>query len=499
MIWDAIVVGLGPVGATLANLLAAEGFSMLALDRDAAMFDKPRAIAIDQESLRVLQGIGVAQRMEGRLGAYRPTEYHAADGSLLRSILPAPPPWPLAWPSYASFIQPELDAELRAALAARPTATVRLDAEVVALAQHPDHASLTLRSGETVHAKYVLACDGGASTLRRLLGASVEDMAFDEPWIVIDTLLERDVPLPPTNVQYCDPARPATFINGPGRLRRWEFSVAPGEDLAEMAQEDTIWRLLAPWLQPGDATLWRIAPYRFHAVVAEQWRHGRVLLAGDAAHQTPPFMGQGLNQGMRDAANLAWKLAWVLRGQAGEALLDSYTAERRPNVCAVIALTKELGQIIGERNPSRAAARNARMQAEVAAGRGHILRQDMLPPLTGGCLHTSPGAGTPGPQPWLADGTRLDDALGRGFRLVLRDALPVPPAPALHLRVATLVNLRERDGLLAAWLAKHAAIAVLLRPDGTVFGTASDAAALAPLLSAAEAAVRCDPSSGTTP
>jgi 3-(3-hydroxy-phenyl)propionate hydroxylase len=138
----------------------------------------------------------------------------------------------------------------------------------------------------------------------------------------------------------------------------------------------------------------------------------------------------------------------------------------------------------------RAAARNVRMQAEVAAGRGHIVRQDLLPPLTGGCLHHSPGAGAPGPQPWLADGTRLDDALGRGFRLLLRDAMPVPAAPALHLRTATLAALCERDGVLAAWLARHQATAVLLRPDGTVFGTAPDAAGLASLLAAAEAALR---------
>ena len=485
--FDAIVVGLGPVGATLANLLAADGLRVLALDRDARMFDKPRAIAIDQESLRVLQAIGVAQRMESRLGAYRPTEYHAADGSLLRAILPAPPPWPLAWPSYASFVQPELDAELRARLAEWPNAEVRLDAEVVALHQHADHAALTLRDGTSLAARYVLACDGGASTLRRLLGASVEDMAFDEPWIVVDTLLERDVTLPPTNVQYCHPDRPATFINGPGKLRRWEFAVAPGEDLAEMAREENIWRLLAPWLRPGDARLWRVAPYRFHAVVVEEWRHGRVLLAGDAAHQTPPFMGQGLNQGLRDAANLAWKLAWVLQGRADAALLESYTTERRPNVRQVIAITKELGLIIGERDPVRAAERNARMQAEVAAGRGHVVRQDMLPPLAGGYLHASPGAGAPGPQPWLAGQRRLDDVLGRGFRLVLSDAMPVPAAPCLHLCVATLAELQEADGLLAAWLQRHAAAAVLLRPDGTVFGTAADTAGLAPLLAAAEA------------
>lgn len=485
--FDAIIVGLGPVGALAANLLAAEGLAVLALDRDRAMFDQPRAIAIDQEALRALQAVGVAERMAGRLGAYRPTEYHAADGALLRSILPAPPPWPLAWPSYGSFVQPELDAELRSRLAEWPNAAVRLDAEVVGLAQHADHAVLTLRDGATLSARFVLACDGGASTLRRLLGAAVEDMAFDEPWIVVDTLLEREVPLPPTNVQYCDPARPCTFINGPGRLRRWEFSVAPGEDARELAREENVWRLLARWVKPGDVTLWRIAPYRFHAVVVEQWRHGRVFLAGDAAHQTPPFMGQGLNQGLRDAVNLAWKLAWVLRGRAGAALLNSYTTERRPNVRAVIALTKELGLIIGERDPERAAARNQRLLAEVAAGKGHVVRQDLLPPLIGGYLHASPGAGQPGPQPVLADGRRMDDALGRGFRLLLRAAMPVPPAPRLALATRTLAELQERDGLLAAWLERHGAAALLLRPDGTVFGTAPDAAGLAPLLAAAEA------------
>ncbi len=489
MRYDAIVVGLGPVGATLANLLAAEGLSVLALDRDARMFDKPRAIAIDQESLRILQAIGVAERMESRLGAYKPTEYQNAAGLPLRRILPAPPPWPLAWPSYASFVQPELDACLRDRLAEWPNVTIRLAAEVTGLTQHADHATLTLRDGEALDARYVLACDGGGSTMRRLLGATVEDMAFDEPWIVVDTLLQRDVPLPPTNVQYCHPSRPATFINGPGRLKRWEFSILPGEDLATMATEASVWRLLAPWVQPGDVSLWRIAPYRFHAVVVDEWQHGRVLLAGDAAHQTPPFMGQGLNQGLRDAVNLAWKLAWVLRGQAGQALLASYTAERRPNVRAVIAITKELGLIIGERDPARAAERDARMLAEWAAGQGEIVRQDMLPPLQGGCLHASPGAGAPGPQPWLAGHRRMDDVLGRGFRLLLREAMPLPATPTLHLRSATLAELAEEDGLLAAWLTRHQAAAVLLRPDGTVFGTTHNAAGLPALLAAAEAAL----------
>ncbi len=214
-----------------------------------------------------------------------------------------------------------------------------------------------------------------------------------------------------------------------------------GEDPAAMAEEGAVWRLLAPWLRPGQARLWRTAAYRFHALVARPWRVGRAFLLGDAAHQTPPFMGQGLNQGLRDAGNLAWKLALVLRGEAGEALLDSYEAERRPNVRDVIAATKDLGRIVCELDPARAADRDARLRAEVAAGRGDVVRQDLLPPLRDGFLHRprgaggapSPGAGEPCPQPWMLrpggpPPRRMDDVIGGGFRLLLRAGLALPEA-----------------------------------------------------------------------
>ena len=486
-VFDVAVVGLGPVGATVASLLAMEGLSVAAVDRSAAIYDRPRAIGLDHESLRAFQRIGLGEALPAVLGRYRPSEYRAADGGLLRRLLPVPEPDPAAWPAYATFIQPALDRALRDRLGAWPAVRQFLGQAVTGLDQGADAARLTLADGSAIEARWVLAADGAGSTIRRLLGTRLEDLGFDEPWVVVDTLLERDVPLPPTNVQYCDPRRPTTFVIGPDPLRRWEFMLLPGEDPVAMAEPDQVWRLLSPWIRPGDARLWRAAAYRFHALVAEEWRDRRVLLLGDAAHQTPPFMAQGLNQGIRDAVNLAWKLARVVRGENPAALLDSYQRERRPNVRQVIALTKELGRIVCERDPAAVAARDAALRAEVAAGRGDVVRGEMLPPLEGGALSATPGAGRPVPQPWLAGRRRMDDVIGGGFRLFHRGgALPATPALA---RAVPLETLGEADGLLAGWLDRHGAAAVLVRPDDVAFGTATTLAGVPALVEAARAAL----------
>jgi len=474
---DVAVIGLGPVGMSLALLLAQQGVSVLAIDRSGEVFDKPRAIGLDHESLRLLQGLGLAEAIAPMIGAYRVSEYRAPDGAVLRRLLPQPEPNLLAWPANVMFIQPELDGLLRREVAARRGIDLREGRVVTGLTQDAGGVRLAMEGGGTLAARYAVCCDGAGSALRRQLGAGHEDLDFDEPWVVVDTLLEDpSVPLPETNVQYCNPARPTTFIHGPRNLRRWEFMILPGEVPAEMATEEAVWRLLAPWMRPGQARLWRIAAYRFHALVARPWRFGRVFLAGDAAHQTPPFMGQGLNQGLRDAGNLAWKLAAVARGDAGDALLDSYEAERRPNVREVIAVTRDLGRIVCERDPAKAAARDAALRAEVAAGRGDVVRQDLLPALRGGCLSETPGAGAPCPQPWvLVDGARrrLDEVAPAGWRLLVVGDAAVPAdvgVPVVRLGPGGLV---EADGLLVGWLKARGAVAVLERPDHVVFGTAA--------------------------
>lgn len=506
---DVAVVGLGPVGLTAACLLADEGLTVAVIDRLTEVYDAPRAIGLDHESVRVFQSFGLGDALSEAIGPYRAAEYRAADGSLLRRIVPQPPPHPLAWPPYMTMVQPALEATLRTALRERPRVDIRLGQELVALEETEDAVRLDLRTvadgrRQSLSCRYVLGCDGASSTVRRLIGGTLEDLQFDEPWLVVDLLLDAEVPLPEVNVQYCEPSRPCTFIVGPGRLRRWEFMLRPGEDPVTVARDENVWELLSRWVRPDQGRLWRRATYRFHALVAEEWRRGRVLLAGDAAHQTPPFMAQGLNQGIRDAANIAWKLARVVQGTAPDSLIDTYQEERRPNVRAVIALTKDLGRIICERDPAAAEARNARLQAEVAEGRGELVRQNMLPKVGGGFLsRDAAGAGEVAPQPWIAEAAgrrRLDDLLGRGFRVLLRggaqvtpeivDLAAVLPARIAEIRVADdpavdrpgIRAFTETEGVFRHWMSERGVTAILVRPDDIVFGGAASDEALQALL-----------------
>ncbi|MDR5652882.1 bifunctional 3-(3-hydroxy-phenyl)propionate/3-hydroxycinnamic acid hydroxylase [Ruixingdingia sedimenti] len=506
---EVAVIGLGPVGITLCNLLADMGVSTVGIDAAADVYALPRAIGMDHEVMRVFQQIGLAGALAPHVGAYRRSEYRAADGGLLRLLDSPPEPWPLSWPPYLTFVQPELERCLRARLADRPGVRLRAGVELTGI-ETPETPVLTLRdtaSGqtETLRPRFVVGCDGGNSFVRRSLGIGFEDLDFDEPWLVVDMIVDGPVDgLPETNVQYCDPARPHTHVIGPGGLRRWEFMMLPGEDPAGMNREERIWDLLSPWLKPGQARLWRSATYRFHALVARDWRRGRVFLAGDACHMTPPFLAQGMVQGVKDAANLAWKLAAVLREGRAEPLLDSYQAERRPLVREVIAITKGLGRIICERDPDAAAARNARMLAELAAGQGRVVRQNLFPPIADGLIARlpdgtpAPGAGLPCPQPWVVTGTggrqRLDDVAGHGFRLLLRAGGTLSPAAqaaarGLGITVQAIARDRaepaliaEEHGLLNGWLDGHGADAVLVRPDHVVFGTSASDAGLRAML-----------------
>lgn len=233
-----------------------------------------------------------------------------------------------------------------------------------------------------------VASDGASSPVRRELGIGLEGLDYDEPWIVVDMLVEPALldRLPQVNVQFCEPVRPMTLINCPGRHRRWEFMMLPGEQREGALAPDFIWKLLARWLEPGLATIWRAAAYRFHALVAAEWRRGRILLAGDSAHQTPPFLGQGMCQGLRDAGNLAWKLAEILRGRASPNLLDSYAAERKPHVIETTRLAKEFGKIVSARDPVAALVRDARILDANGGQPPELLRQELIPGLGGGLL-----------------------------------------------------------------------------------------------------------------
>ena len=407
------------------------------------------------------------------------------------------------------FSQPPVERTLRAAVAALPTVTVALCTEVLSLAQ--DAAGVTLQAraaggvagstDQTVRARYVIACDGGASGVRGQLGMALDDLDFDEPWLVVDVLVnERGLAkLPATNVQYCEPDRPSTLVIGPKNHRRWEISLKPGEDPMDAATPARTWELLARWLTPEDGTLWRQTSYRFHALVARTWRQGRVFLAGDAAHMQPPFLGQGMCQGVRDVANLGWKLADVLQGRvqgdAAERLLDSYGAERSAHVRELTRRIKGVGALVCERDTVKARARDAQLLADCGGVVKDTPRQDVLPPLSTGLLSASGGSacGSLSPQPWLLDAAgplRMDERFGRGWRLVLGAGLASPALPdGLTGVVLGTAQATEQDGVLAAWLDKHQAVAALVRPDHYVYGTAADPAGLAALLTEWQAAL----------
>ena len=496
---DVVVVGLGPVGVTLCNLLAAEGMSVEGVDAASEVYSLPRAIGMDHEVMRIFQNIGAADALAEAIGDYRPSEYRSAQGVLLRRFESPPKPYPLAWPPYLTFLQPDLERVLREHAKKFPALTLRPGIELVDL-KNPHEPILTLRNkatGEITQQtpRFVVGCDGGNSFVRRSLDIGFEDLDFHEPWLVVDMIVDDEsVPLPQTNIQFCSPARPHTYVVGPGRLRRWEFMILPGENADEINRETRIWELLSPWLRPDQARLWRSATYTFHALVAEKWRTGRVFLAGDACHMMPPFLAQGMVQGVKDTANLSWKLAHVLRGGA-DRLLDTYEAERRCLVREVIEITKRLGRVICELDPEKARARDAELIAAMGAGQGVQIRQNLFPPIRHGLVGRdangsfSPGAGEPCPQPWIVGPggrARLDDMLPSGFNLLFVGDIDAPLAllgQASELGVAVhqvarspseRASLTEEDGLLANWLSAKGACAVLVRPDHMVFGTAAD-------------------------
>ena len=469
--FDVILVGAGPTGAVLATLLGQSGVRVLLTDRAAEIYPLPRAAHIDHETVRIFQQAGVADAV---MATFRPAEQYdflAADGQVLMRFLSQGSP--SGWPASNMIHQPSVEAALRRRIAGLDTVDLRVAWDL--LDYRRDGAGVEARfqtpDGEQrIAARYLVGCDGAASRVRGLCGAPLEDLQFDEPWLVIDTLVLDPARLPDINLQICDPARPTTCVMmGSGR-HRWEFMLKPDETQAQVLDDGFIADLLAPWKVEGAVTLERKAVYRFHALVADGWRHGPVFLAGDAAHQMPPFAGQGMCSGVRDAANLAWKLAAVLRGDAGDGLLDTYETERRPHVRAIIDLALMMGRTVCILDPVAAAQRDVALLAQRAAAPPDGVGEGLaFPPLAGGCvLAGTAAAGDLFIQPW-SGARRWDDVAGAGSWLITTEQ--VSPSPGLRILHLADPSLGDLAAPLAAWLAQRGATAVLVRPDRHVFGT----------------------------
>ncbi|MGW0432149.1 bifunctional 3-(3-hydroxy-phenyl)propionate/3-hydroxycinnamic acid hydroxylase [Micromonospora sp. NPDC003197] len=472
---DVAVVGLGPVGGMVANLLAQAGLRVVALDREPDVMQIPRGVGIDGEIMRIMQTIGLAEELEPHLKVFRGAQYLDADGNVVSTRPPITGAGPQGWPNRYNVHQPELEETLRAGMRRRSEIRELVQHEVSDIADLGDHAEVTardLRAGEdvVVRCRYVVGCDGGRSTTRRSIGADYEDYGLNQPWIVADFRALPSADLPELNTHYADPVSPAIYIHVVRDIRRFEFRVAPGEDLEGATDPEAIWRRVARWLRPDQAELLRAAVYTHRSLVVRDWRRGRVLLAGDAAHQTPPFLGQGLCAGARDAVSIAWRLRDVLTRGASDELLDSYSAERAEHARRYIKTATELGSHLTAPTKEAIDALNARVGREGQGsapklGPGLFLPDDKL----GGSL---------APQPRDGQGRLLDDVVGYEFAVIAQPAILEALDPSAREAAARLQAVLVTDSALTAWLDEIDAGAVIIRPDRYYYGAFTDATTL---------------------
>jgi 3-(3-hydroxy-phenyl)propionate hydroxylase len=399
---DVLVVGLGPTGDVLSALLAQSGLKVIAIDKSGEVYAMPRAAVFDHEVMRTFQAVGIADEILAASRVAGLYEFVTADGEVLIEFDTALETRS-GWAENYVLHQPSVERALRARLAPLGV-DVRAPTTLLDAAEDGEGVDSRVSGPRGVYAlrtRWVVGCDGAASRVRELSGIGLFDYQFDEPWLVIDAVADEPGDLPQRIMQLCDPKRPITYLKMCANRYRWEFMLLPGENPAEIATDANIRSLLAPWNCFERLKIERRAVYRFHGLVARQWRSGRILLAGDAAHQMPPFAGQGMCAGVRDAVNLAWKLCAVVRGEAAPALLDTYQLEREPHVRAVIEIAIAMGRVVCLLEPAAAAARNAQMLARKAAGESDIALA--FPDLKGGA------PGPPGRCPWAR---RLADRQG---------------------------------------------------------------------------------------
>ncbi|UCE86459.1 MAG: bifunctional 3-(3-hydroxy-phenyl)propionate/3-hydroxycinnamic acid hydroxylase [Deltaproteobacteria bacterium] len=500
--WSVVIVGGGPVGMTLANLLGVYGVRTLVLESEGALFDRPRAVGTDFECLRAWQAAGLHEKL---LGDMIPS---GRDGMGLvyldragrRFLEVRPNGREYGFAVGYGFIQPLVDRALLEGAGRFESVEVRFGHRVESAAQ--DEQGVTVSGFSTagepfsIRGHYVVACDGGRSAIRRGLGIRMVGSTYGRRWLVLDT---REPDVPGRNLSdvqiWCDPERPAVTVPRLHGHRRWEFLERPGETAEELLEPATIRALLGQRADPGDVEVIRKLVYRFQARLAERFRQGRILLAGDAAHVTPPFAGQGLAIGIRDAFNLGWKLALVSAGKASPGLLDTYPEERRPNAASSIALAVWLGRIMMPRTPLRAAlvqgvvrtlSRSRRVREFMMEGgprpapryrSGYFVRSRRPRNVAGRMAHQ--------PQVRRPNGERilLDECLGAGFAVVGFGSDPRAALSAetlrrwsdLGTRFVTVVPaerargvpdaLEDVDGGFARWLGRTDERLLVIRPD----------------------------------
>jgi 3-(3-hydroxy-phenyl)propionate hydroxylase len=490
--YPVVIVGAGPVGVAAATLLGQYGVDCLVLDRWDGVYPQPRAVHLDDEIYRVLVRLGIGDQFAA---VSRPTHglqlidrHHRVFAILDRSVDHGRHGHPMA----NMFDQPELEHLLRTNLKDQPTVTLRGNVEVTEVAQdgqdrvQVDFTDRITGDNESVLTTYVLGCDGANSVVRACIGSVMEDLRFEQRWLVVDGSSAVELDQWEGVHQVCDPVRAATYMRIGEDRYRWEFRLLTGETAADFQSVETLRPLIEPWVGEignDQLQLVRVAEYTFRAQLADRWRDRNVFLLGDAAHLTPPFIGQGLCAGVRDSMNLSWKLAGVLSEQLPESVLDTYEAERKPHAKALIRIAKLVGVAMSQ--GGRAGDVLRRLIAPrlnwIPGVRERVLDSE-TPPLHASALVQCGRlrrslAGRMCPNAVLDDGSRLDDASHLGFLVVTTVQPSAAQQRTLALCGVRLVHARAGSEL-HAWLSDGHAVAALVRPDHTVMQSGKDLAAV---------------------
>ncbi|MDO8877286.1 MAG: bifunctional 3-(3-hydroxy-phenyl)propionate/3-hydroxycinnamic acid hydroxylase [Pseudolabrys sp.] len=481
-----IVVGAGPAGLTLTNLLGVYGVETLLLERNAATVHEPRAVSIDDESLRTMQAAGVVDEVMAQTVTGYGSHYFSARGRCFAKVQPTEQPF--GFPRRNAFRQPILERQLREALSRFAHVTAKFQHELKSFSQSAQSVTLQVTDAEGgVHAltcDYLIACDGASSPVRRQLGIKMAGSTFSERWLILD--LEKSPSGSPHTKVFSNPARPCIALPGPNLTRRYEFMLHPHERDEDILAPEMVQHLMDTHEAAPQSVLVRKVVYTFHARIADRWKDGRVLLAGDAAHLTPPFAGQGMNAGLRDATNLSWKLAAVTQGRLGPGLLDSYERERRDHAWAMIQFALNMGRVIAPRNAPMAFAIQTlfRVLDLFPAARDYVAQMKFKPPprfaegfiVPDGAGHRHTLVGRLYPQPRVRAGgaeVLLDSVLGDGFAILVRSPRPdavltllrAAPWDKLGARIVVLGRDATELGPANPRLARYTDHVILLRPD----------------------------------
>lgn len=508
---EVVIVGCGPVGALMANLLGLQGIRTLVIERERAEHGEPRAFSCDDEGLRIYQMAGLVERLRADMVECDYLDYTGVDGRRFAEVLLDGVDFGSGYGAVNFFYQPRLERVLREGLERFEGVTLALGQEVTALAQDATHVTLTVYDQLTcvtkqVRARYVLGCDGARSTVRRLSGIELEGTSYEEAWLAVSGFASEDA-LRLRHTRYvCDPRRPTFVGKGAAGDYRMEFMLLPGETAEQMERPGTVAALVAPYVDPQRLDISRAVVYKFHNVAAQRWQAGRVFLLGDAAHQMPPMMGQGLVSGLRDAANLSWKLALVLHGSSDPAILASYETERRPHAQTMADISARVASVFLTRRRWQALARDQffiNIQ-RIPRVRRFFQRLEFKPRalyqkgliMGGKRRHRKAVEGTLFPQVRVvaSDGSSvmLDDLLGAGFAVISMGLDPreiisqrddvwsrlgtrlvqiLPSGASVPASASDVTQIVDTTGRLEAWFKRHNAQVAVVRPDRFVFAT----------------------------